>query len=363
MTAHMKTTNSITSPITIFEDSASHLAPADWLVENLITSESLASIIGASGSGKSFIALDLALSIAAGHPYHGHPVKQGSVLYMAGEGITGLQKRAAAWCLTNNQKTNGNFLIHEGGMDLANPDCLEAYAEALATQLTITPSLIVIDTLARYALSAEENSNTEMSLFVENLAAQFQRRLGAAVLIVHHTGKHSSSARGASSLNAAVDHEFKVRKLPADPTFDGLCAALENTKAKETEEAPTMTFELDKQDLTLSCGHVETSLVPRLRSSSNGSTATELCLSGAVQVLYDTIEHYPTIPTRLQVREVYQDRGLNTTNLSKQVKALTLELYRVNPDANVDKNADPWAVLTSLMAQQPKTQTQQISDI
>lgn len=216
------TTNNhpLLEPITVFKDSAKHLKPTSWLIDDVLTTDSFVSLIGAPGSGKSFIALDLALSIAAGHPYHGHPVAQGPVLYLAGEGAAGLQKRAAAWCLTHSQSTNSNLLIHQGGMDLANPEYLAAYAEALEAELTAAPSLIIIDTLARFALSADENNNSEMSLFIEGVAKHLQRRFNATVIVVHHTGKHSNSARGASALKGAVDLEYFVKQLPADPMID-----------------------------------------------------------------------------------------------------------------------------------------------
>ena len=45
---------------------------------------------GAPGTGKSFLAIDMALSVANGLPWHGYETKQGAVLYIAGEGV-------AAW--------------------------------------------------------------------------------------------------------------------------------------------------------------------------------------------------------------------------------------------------------------------------
>jgi RecA-family ATPase len=53
---------------------------------------------GASGSGKTFVVLDWLLHIATGQPeWKGHKVKQGGVVYLAGEGHNGLKGRMAAW--------------------------------------------------------------------------------------------------------------------------------------------------------------------------------------------------------------------------------------------------------------------------
>jgi RecA-family ATPase len=53
-------------------------------------------IFGASVGGKSFVVLDMAYCIAAGIPYHGRFTKKTGVLYVCGEGHSGLQKRIKA---------------------------------------------------------------------------------------------------------------------------------------------------------------------------------------------------------------------------------------------------------------------------
>lgn len=66
---------------------------ANWLIDGLIERSDLGLIFGTSGSGKSFIVLDMAYCIAAGIPYHGRATKKTGVLYVCGEGHSGLQKR------------------------------------------------------------------------------------------------------------------------------------------------------------------------------------------------------------------------------------------------------------------------------
>src|SRR5580704_10982572 len=67
------------------------------LVEGMIPERSLAVIYGQPASGKSFLALDLAYSVATGIPWLGRKVQHGPAVYIAGEGIGGLPKRIAAW--------------------------------------------------------------------------------------------------------------------------------------------------------------------------------------------------------------------------------------------------------------------------
>src|SRR5207244_2735924 len=52
-----------------------------WLVDNYLVAETISVLFGPSGGGKTFVALDLALAIATGHPWLGEPVDGGYVVY------------------------------------------------------------------------------------------------------------------------------------------------------------------------------------------------------------------------------------------------------------------------------------------
>jgi len=72
--------------------------------------------------GKTFIALDMAFSVATGTPWQGHDTKQGSVVYIAAEGVQGMAQRIDAWKTYHrvNQATDVYFLeaavqLHDGG--------------------------------------------------------------------------------------------------------------------------------------------------------------------------------------------------------------------------------------------------------
>src|ERR687883_1735228 len=61
------------------------------------TATPLALLAGPEGTFKSFVALDLALSVAGGRPWQEHPVHQGPVVYISAEGSAGLRNRLEAW--------------------------------------------------------------------------------------------------------------------------------------------------------------------------------------------------------------------------------------------------------------------------
>jgi putative DNA primase/helicase len=71
---------------------------------------------------------------------------------------------------------------------------------------------VVIDTLNRAAVGADENASGDMGRVIES-AKQLQQRLGGLVLLVHHSGKdHTKGLRGHSSLYAALDAVIEVTR-------------------------------------------------------------------------------------------------------------------------------------------------------
>ena len=68
-----------------------------WLIDQWLREGSLACIYGPPSSGKTFMALDMGMSIQNNLMWHGHEVMPGKVVLMAGEGVAGLESRIAAW--------------------------------------------------------------------------------------------------------------------------------------------------------------------------------------------------------------------------------------------------------------------------
>ena len=56
------------------------LRPPEWLIEGVLERACLTGLIGSSGCGKSFFAIDMACSIASGKSFHGRNVSKGKVL-------------------------------------------------------------------------------------------------------------------------------------------------------------------------------------------------------------------------------------------------------------------------------------------
>lgn len=70
----------------------------EWLIEGVIQKRSAAVMFGKSNSFKSFLAIDMALSVATGRVWQGQSVAHGRVLIVATEGANGVGRlRVPGW--------------------------------------------------------------------------------------------------------------------------------------------------------------------------------------------------------------------------------------------------------------------------
>lgn len=187
---------------------------SSFLVDGLIEDETISLLFGAPASGKSFIAMNIACSVASGLPYFEREVTQGSVIYVAGEGARGLRKRAYGWCQnTGFEWSNLSVLLSERSVSILDTSELLKLKDDIDKNIPKhgQPALIIVDTLNRNFGGGDENSNSDMGRFIKALE-HFQKLYSCNILIVHHSG-HSDTGRvrGASALTAAVDAEYCVR--------------------------------------------------------------------------------------------------------------------------------------------------------
>jgi len=196
---------------TMRRDAVFSMPPVEFLVDGLITDTGFTMMYGAPGTGKSFLAIDIALSVAHGVPWQGQEVKPGPVLYIAGEGIGGFGKRWKAWENHHGVKDEPDMYLLPTAVNFREE---EDIARLVATIEDIGQrfSLVIVDTVARAIAGAEENSSTDMGLFVA-ACDEIKALTGGALLAVHHAGKDSSrGARGSTALLGAVDTSLMVGK-------------------------------------------------------------------------------------------------------------------------------------------------------
>ncbi len=218
----------------------------EFIIEGLIETETLGMVFGDPGCGKSFLAVDIALSVATGTPFHGRDVKQGPVFFIAGEGHNGLARRFAAWSQDRGVSLSGVPLFKSArAAQFLDEENAKSVSDAVAELAALhgDPALIIIDTLARNFGAGDENSTSDMNEFVAAVDELKARFPGCSVLIIHHTGHaEKQRARGAMALKGALDCEFRIEK-------DGHSVKLTNTKMKDAEPPEALYFEFQSVQL------------------------------------------------------------------------------------------------------------------
>lgn len=190
------------------------LTKTEWLIKGYLELGVVGFIAGAYQTGKSFLALDWAMSLATGLDWFDYRVPQkGNILYIAGEGYASVGKRLAAW-----STGHGGAEPEDGGASfILKP--IQFINENMVDKLTKVVveheiDLVVIDTLARSTIGLSENDSGDMGVFLNGCFKLRDARgeLMTTVLIVHHFGKDArQGARGHSRLIADADFNYEVR--------------------------------------------------------------------------------------------------------------------------------------------------------
>ncbi len=194
------------------------LSAPDWIIRNVIERDTLAVVFGDFAACKSFFAFDIGFSIATGTAFHGATVKQGPVIYIAGEGHGGLARRRTAWAIAHGVNVDDAPLYFSTtAMSMLDPSSLEDVIEKISVIASEhgNPLIVIIDTVARNFGAGDENSTGDMTRFIAG-CDRIRTRYGCAVMLVHHTG-HGDKTRGRGSIVLPASVETAIR-LDKDDT-------------------------------------------------------------------------------------------------------------------------------------------------
>jgi hypothetical protein len=220
------------------------LPPQVWRISGVFPEQGLVSVYGPSGSGKSFIVLDMAAAIAEGRRWFGWRVKSARVVYVCLEGEAGFKTRILAWEKHHNRPLPHAFHAVLQPFRLMNSLDVRDLAEAVSI---LGPGVVVfIDTLNRAAPEADENSSKDAGIILAG-AKELQSLISGLVVLISHTGKDPTKGlRGHSSLLAAMDATIEIAR-------DGERRSARLAKSKDGKDGAKHEFRLE----VLNLGHDE----------------------------------------------------------------------------------------------------------
>ncbi len=230
------------------------LPPVQWLLADLIPKEGFGGLVGAPAGGKSFIALDWAMSISEGIPWGIYNVTQAPVVYVAAEGGRGIQQRVRAWMKMHEKIDLPAMYFLLSPLYVREEGTVEAFLSMLE-DIDVWPGLIVLDTLSRSFGGGEENASADMGHFVDSITRLAVGRRMAA-LIVHHTNAIGNRERGSTAFRGAADAMFMC-KATKDDHGRIIAIELKNDKQKDAAEMESIWLRPEAMHGSMILEHIE----------------------------------------------------------------------------------------------------------
>lgn len=214
--------------------------PLEWWLKGLLPKQGVGQVYGFSGSGKSFLCLDLAVALALGRDWFlwrftgRGKEKLPLVLYLCLEGASGFKLRADA-VLCREKKKNpaftvpDNLLVSCDDFDFSNDDRVNELVDYISGNTNGRSPIIFIDTQGK-ALPSHDINDAETMTKVMRRVQSLAEQINGFVLLVTHIGKTQDASKGAvgsyvqraeSDLQISVEkkaksHSFTINKVKDD---------------------------------------------------------------------------------------------------------------------------------------------------
>lgn len=230
------------------------LPPIEFLIPNIIMKSGFTVIGGDSGSFKTWLSLDIALSIISGKDFLGEQTnKTGKVLYIDEENrettLKSRLKELIAGSEIDINECSELLFLHSNNLklDTANIRYHKNKKPISDTQVVYNickkfkPSLVVFDSLVRFFAGDENNAEDMRKIF--DIMKQIMIDFNSSILILHHTRKDAKGAkhdlRGSGDLSAMADLIYVTTKLRNRNRFT-------NVKNRHAEEIDPIKFNLSE---------------------------------------------------------------------------------------------------------------------
>ncbi len=217
-----------------------------WLIPGYFPQPGVLMILGEPRAGKSFLALQLALSLAQGTQLLPGPrvthVKPKKVLYFYFDktGVFVFQDRLKLLQNSGVNLTGSLYVIDPrdklASVNLLDPTC---YRYLKDTIMHLEPDVVVFDVLREFH-NADENESTDMKSVGDILAHLCE---GLGVILVHHTKKLDYPGRTAPVRNVEASRGSNYIVGKADSTW----LLHHNVLTVESNFAPEIKFKLLRQ--------------------------------------------------------------------------------------------------------------------
>jgi hypothetical protein len=220
----------------------------EFVIDGFLDRQGVAMMPGASGSGKTFLVLEMAMCIATGQPFWGMDVKPGLVLYQAGEGKQGVTKRIDAWLQDRGFAPDPGipFQMLTRRINLftddKDTDDFIAEGKAWAAYYDLPVRLAVVDTFNKAITGANEIAGQDMGKVISRME-RISTELDCVVLSPIHKSKEGNM-RGHGSLKGDSSNVIEVNELNIRDHNGRIIRTVTLDKNKDGEKGKPLRFVL-----------------------------------------------------------------------------------------------------------------------
>jgi hypothetical protein len=231
-------------------DARRNLKPLEWLLDGFLPKQGVGFLYGPSGTYKTFIALDLALSIATGHGpnwWEDGDKDPQPVVYLVGESAHAFKsQRIDSWLHRHQIPGLGsrmnNLLVYDDVMPLERADQWGWFIELVKRQVAARghkrPAMLVIDTLSK-AMVGWSIGDPKDAAIAERRFRLMAKELNCLVLLVHHVGKDDNRGMvGSYIYYANADTVIEAQR----ESETSKVVLIETRKQKEADSGPPKRF-------------------------------------------------------------------------------------------------------------------------
>ena len=228
------------SPIQLvpFYDLTEPILTNTYVVKGWIVKGAIVLIFGEPGCGKSFLALDLAMTLAAGRPtWFGYRAHGGRVVYLAAEAGNTIRNQIAVWARERwDGQEDVDLHVITSPVDLCKLSNVDVPRLIMAIGKT---DVLIVDTVSRAMAGGNENAPDDMGKFVAALD-RLREGLGCTIIAVHHPGKDlERGSRGHTILTCAADVWILIERSKIDEDGDQVVTSIATLQRQRDGPAGT----------------------------------------------------------------------------------------------------------------------------
>jgi len=230
------------------------IEPPRMLVKHTLPYEGVAFIGGQSGAAKTFVVVDLALSLSTGIPFFGRAVKERvGVVMVVAEGQSMIAARIEAARQAKSPATLRPPIAWITNLPSLKKDAgiknfarqLRAVDRRFQSEFRVRLGAVIIDTVAATFDLDDEDDNSEVARTIRKMRL-LGNAIGALIIPIHHYGKAATTGlRGGSGWRAGADVVISV--LADRDGLTGKVKALRElavAKSRDGIEGPIAPFTL-----------------------------------------------------------------------------------------------------------------------